>query len=84
MTKEVERLQSNQTMSLKEWIITIILIMLPIVSLIMLIIWATDKQEPRNTFAKAYLIVTGSIFALIFILYFFIFVFAIFIGMMAG
>lgn len=77
-------MENNQSMSLKEWIITIILITLPIVNIVMLIIWATDKQEPRNNFAKAYLIVMGCVFAIIFAIYAFIFIFAITIGVMFG
>ncbi|MHC8516133.1 hypothetical protein [Sporosarcina sp. ITBMC105] len=77
-------METNQTMSLKEWIITLILITLPIVNIIMLIIWATDKQERRNTFAKAYLIVMGCVFAFIFVIYAVIFFFAITFGLMLG
>ena len=77
-------MQTEKQMTLKDWILTLVLLFLPIVGLIMLIIWATDKQDPRNTFAKAYLIVSGAIIALIFLLYFFIFIFILFIGIMAS
>ncbi|MBD7985988.1 hypothetical protein H9649_15560 [Sporosarcina sp. Sa2YVA2] len=75
--------QTNQMMSLKDWIITIILIALPIVSLIMLIIWATDKKDPRNNFAKAYLIVMGGIFALVMLFYVLMLILFLFIGIAA-
>ena len=77
-------MQTEKTMSLKDWILTLILLFLPIVGLVMLIIWATDKQDPRNTFSKAYLIVSGGIFALVLLMYFFIFIFLLFIGFMAS
>ena len=35
----------------------------------MLIIWAMDKKYPRNTFSKAYLIVSIGIFAIIISIY---------------
>ncbi|MBB4826166.1 putative membrane protein [Sporosarcina luteola] len=62
-------MQNQQSMSLKEWIITIILLFLPIANLVMLIIWATDKADPRNNFAKAYLIVTACAIALMILIY---------------
>ncbi|WP_252503823.1 hypothetical protein [Sporosarcina sp. Marseille-Q4943] len=77
-------MQKEKTMSLKDWIITLILVCLPIVGLVMLIIWATDKEDPRNIFAKAYLIVAGGIFALILLMYIFIFLFILFIGILAS
>jgi hypothetical protein len=77
-------MQTDKTMSLKDWIITLILLFLPIVGLVMLIIWAADKQDPRNTFSKAYLIVAGGVFALILLMYLFIFIFIVFIGVMAS
>ncbi len=77
-------MQANQMMTLKDWIITIILLFIPIVSFIMLIIWALDKDDARNTFSKAYLIVTVGIFVLTFVLYFvfllFIFGATLFLG----
>ncbi|KRG09420.1 hypothetical protein [Lederbergia galactosidilytica] len=60
-------MQNNMT--LKDWIITMILLVLPIVNIVMLIIWAVDKEEPRNLFAKAYLIVMAGTFAVVIIFY---------------
>lgn len=77
-------MQNEQSMSLKDWIITMILIVLPIVNLVMLIIWATDKADPRNNFAKAYLIVTVGVFIVVILLYiaiiFILFTMGIYIG----
>lgn len=77
-------MQTEKQMTLKDWILTLVLLFIPIVGLVMLIIWATDKQDPRNTFSKAYLIVSGGIFALILVMYIFIFIFLLFIGFMAS
>lgn len=59
----------ERNMTLKDWIITMILLVLPIVNIVMLIIWAVDKEEPRNLFAKAYLIVMAGTFAVVIIFY---------------
>lgn len=77
-------MKTEQQMSLKDWIITIILLFLPIVSLVMLIIWATDKQDPRNNFSKAYLIVSAGMIAIIFLIYFFVIIFLLFLGFMVA
>jgi uncharacterized membrane protein YqjE len=77
-------METEKQMTLKDWILTLILLFIPIVGLVMLIIWATDKQDPRNIFAKAYLIVSAGMLAIVFIFYvFFIFLF-LFIGVMAS
>ncbi|QTD42581.1 hypothetical protein [Sporosarcina sp. Te-1] len=81
-------MQNQQSMSLKEWIITIILLFLPIVNLVMLIIWASDKADPRNNFAKAYLIVSAGAIAVMILIYiaiiFILFTMGIYIGFMEG
>ena len=68
-------MRAEQTMTLKDWIITMILLFIPIVGIVMLIIWAIDKEDPRNLFSKAYLIVSAGVFALVFIIYFIIIIF---------
>lgn len=44
--------------SIKKWLIILLILMLPIVNLVMLIIWALDEEENPNkvNFAKAQLI----------------------------
>ncbi|WP_062106642.1 hypothetical protein [Bacillus niameyensis] len=65
----------QQTMTLKDWIVTMILLFIPFVNIIMLIIWAVDnKNLQRNLFAKAYLIVTAGFIAIVIIFYIFIFI----------
>lgn len=74
-------MQNEQQMTLKDWIITIILLFLPLVGFIMLIIWAVDKNDPRNTFSKAYLIVSIGFFVVMFLFYFIFFIFMMFLGL---
>ena len=68
-------MQPEKPMTLKDWIITLILLFIPIVGLVMLIIWTIDKDDPRNTFSKAYLIVSAGIFAIIIAVYILIMIF---------
>ena len=75
-------MQPEQPMTLKDWIITLVLIFLPIVGIVMLIIWAVDKQDPRNIFSKAYLIVSAGFIAISFVIYFFIFIFFLSFGLL--
>lgn len=58
-------MKPTETMTLKDWIITLVFVFIPIVGLVMLIIWAVDKENPRSLFSKAYLIVSASIFAIV-------------------
>ncbi|MGG0667293.1 hypothetical protein [Sporosarcina koreensis] len=77
-------MQTEKQMTLKDWILTLVLLFIPIVGLVMLIIWATDKQDPRNIFAKAYLIVSAGMLAIVFIFYVFIFLFFLIVGVMVS
>ena len=77
-------MKKEQPMTLKDWIITIILLFIPIVGLIMLIIWAVDKDDPRNIFSKAYLIVSIGIFVITFAVYFLIMIFILFMTFIIG
>lgn len=77
-------MQTEKQMTLKDWILTLVLLFIPIVGLVMLIIWATDKQDSRNIFAKAYLIVSAGILAIVFLFYMFIFLFFLIVGVMVS
>lgn len=77
-------MKNEQPMTLKDWIITIILLFIPIVGLIMLIIWAVDKDDPRNIFSKAYLIVSIGIFVITFTIYILIMIFILFLTFFIG
>lgn len=72
---------SDSTMSVKDWLITLIITAIPIVGLIMLFVWGFGSSAPENkaNWAKAVLI-----FYLIFIVLYFVFGAAILGGMMAS
>jgi len=52
-------------MSVGDWIITILLMIIPCVGLIMLIVWAaSNENKTRRNFARAYLIFIAAAFVL--------------------
>lgn len=71
---------SAEPMSVKDWIITLLITYIPLVGLIMLLVWAFDSSTHPNkkNFAKASLVwmLIGIVLALIF--------FALFASMMMG
>ena len=71
---------STEPMSVKDWIITLLITYIPLVGLIMLLVWAFDSSTHPNkkNFAKASLIwmLIGIVLAIIF--------FALFASMMMG
>ena len=73
-------MENQQTMRLKDWIITLILTFIPIVNIIMLILWTSNKENPRSNFSKAYMIVTGTIISISFVLVFIAYLFTAYIG----
>ncbi len=66
--------QETQVVSLKEWIISILLLAIPIVNIIMLFIWAFGggTNPSKSNFAKAYLIwaVIGIVLSILFMILF--------------
>ena len=70
----------NAVMSVKDWLITLIITAIPIVGLIMLFVWAfSEGNVNRQNWAKAALII-AAIFIVLYILFFVI----IFGAIMAG
>jgi len=51
-------------MSIGKWVITFLILSVPLVNIIMLFVWAFDGMSERRNFSRAYLI----IFAIMFIL----------------
>ncbi len=72
---------SDSTMSVKDWLITLIITAIPIVGLIMLFVWGFGSSAPatKANWAKAVLI-----FYLIMIVLYFVFGAALLGGMMAS
>lgn len=52
---------NEKVMTVGQWLVTMLLMILPIVNLILLIMWAVSDTENRNrsNWAKAYLIMLG-------------------------
>lgn len=72
---EVENKNLSSVMSLKEWIITIIISYIPVVGLIMLFVWAfssSDINENKKNWAKALLIIQIISLVLVILIYVFI------------
>ncbi|WP_110928943.1 hypothetical protein [Bacillus massiliglaciei] len=72
--------QNERVLSLKDWIITCILLVIPVVNIIMLFIWAFsgDTNLNKKNYARAQLIIAGALIVL-----YFLFVVLIF-GVMFG
>jgi len=78
-----QRVSSKQIapqMSIGSWIITFILLAIPLVNIIMLFVWAFDATSERRNFARAYLI----IFGIVLVLAILVFVLILFLGMSSG
>ena len=76
--------QNNQPMSVKDWLVTLLIIAIPLVGLIMLFVYAFGNNENVNkqNWAKAQLIMLAIVFALI--IFFFVVFGAVFAAAMAG
>ena len=51
-------------MSVGSWIVTFLLLAIPLVNIIMVFIWAFDRASERRNFARAYLIIAVIVIAL--------------------
>jgi len=62
-------------MSLKDWIITLLITWIPLVGIVMLFVWAfsSDTNENKRNWAKAFLIIQLIAFVLVIIIYIFVF-----------
>lgn len=67
-------------MSVGSWIVTYILMMIPLVNIIMLFIWAFDATSLRRNFARAQLIIMGIMILLSIV----ITIIAVILGMSSG
>ena len=81
--EEIEN-QNVKTMSVKDWLYTLLILAIPLVGFIMLFVYAfgSDQNENRQNWAKAQLIIMAIILTLVMI--FFIVFGAIFVAAMAG
>lgn len=62
---------NQEQVSVKEWVLTLILMMIPLVNLIMLFIWAfgDNTKVSKQNFAKAQLLLVCIVFIFYFLLF---------------
>lgn len=60
----------EEPVSMKEWALSILILMVPCVNIVMMFVWAfsTTEKKSKSNFFKAYLMMLGIILALYFIL----------------
>ncbi|MFP7494704.1 hypothetical protein SFC66_13030 [Terribacillus saccharophilus] len=68
MEPQYRETQNNDQMKIMQWVWTLVLTAIPIVNLVMLIIWAVDKTNPRRNWAIATFIVGVAGFVIVFII----------------
>lgn len=67
--------KTSTEMTVMEWIITMLIMVIPIVNLVMLFIWGFGNPDPRRNFARATLIWMAISLGLVIIIYIIIIVF---------
>ncbi len=69
--------QYSTPISVKDWLITLLIFAIPIVGIIMMFVWAfsSDVNINKKNFSKAYLIFIGIMIALMIIFYIIMFIF---------
>lgn len=61
---------NKSVMTMGEWVVTLIVLMIPCVNIIMMLVWAFGNgNENRKNFCRANLIITAISVVLVFILY---------------
>ncbi|MER2006830.1 MAG: hypothetical protein ABS939_05195 [Psychrobacillus sp.] len=73
--KDGSAIKTSTEMTVKEWIITLLIMAIPIVNLVMLFIWGFGNPDPRRNFARATLIWMAISIGLFIIFYIIIIVF---------
>lgn len=59
--KEVQNYSNNNVVSVGEWVVTIILLAIPVINLILLFVWGFSDSTPlsKKNYARASLILTA-------------------------
>lgn len=67
-----EHTHTETAISIKEWIIMLLIFAIPVVNIIMMFLWAFDKKIPasKSNFCKAYIIFTLLMFCFTLLLIF--------------
>lgn len=74
--------QRDEIVSVKEWLGSLALLLIPIVNIVLMFVWAfsTDVKKSKSNFFKANLILTGIVLAIYIIVLIMIFIFASALG----
>ncbi len=74
--------QYEEPVSVKEWIITMLLLMIPIVNLVLMFVWAfsSEEKKSKSNYFKASLIIAAVLLALYFLVFIVIIGAAIVVG----
>lgn len=75
--KDVSAVKTSTEMTVMEWVITMLIMAIPIVNLVMLFIWGFGNPDPRRNFAKASLIWMAISLGLAILFYVFILIIAL-------
>ena len=61
----------EENMSVKEWLVTLLLMSIPVVNLVLMVIWAigTNEKESKKNYFRAYWIYTGIVTAIMFVIF---------------
>lgn len=74
----VQTLRYEEAISVKEWVVTLLIMMIPVVNIVMLFVWAFSGKEKKSksNYFKSALIMSGIAFAFVIVLLVITFVFA--------
>ncbi|MER2261853.1 MAG: hypothetical protein ABS934_07535 [Psychrobacillus sp.] len=75
--KDDSAVKTSTEMTVMEWVITMLIMAIPIVNLVMLFIWGFGNPDPRRNFAKASLIWMAISLGLAILFYVFIIIIAL-------
>lgn len=75
--KDDSAVKTSTEMTVMEWVITMLIMAIPIVNLVMLFIWGFGNPDPRRNFAKASLIWMAISLGLAILFYVFILIIAL-------
>lgn len=78
---ETQNVKNNTPVTVKQWLLTLLLMAIPIVNIVLLFVWAfdSDTNPSKKNFAKAYLI----FFAILLVIWIIVVILLIVIGLTA-
>ena len=55
-TYSTQEVRTSSELKVSDWLLTMLILVVPIVNLVMLFIWSFGSPDPRRNFSRAYLI----------------------------